>query len=123
MRLSDPLRPTLPSGQQALLIDGSAVPRLSIFPEDETMVEVVVMLRAYDASHSFTYDVYRHKCARTDLGALLHAYYLDPEMTLEAVFGWKPQPIVPATRATPTSRPVVMPAELAAELQAQLDII
>lgn len=123
MTLTDPLRPVLASGHPALLIDGSAVPRFSILPVDETNVELVLMLRAYDAAHGFTYGQHRHVCPTAAVGALLHRYFLDPEATIATLFAWVPQVSSGRTTAKPTQAHQPMSAEAAAALSANLDLI
>ena len=121
MHLTDPLRPVLASGHPALLIDGSAVPRLSVLPVDDLRTELVVMLRAPEAAHGYTYSQHRCLCDTAAIGALLQAYFLDPEAALEAMFGWKPQELF--SQAPAPVRRRAMSDEATADLAAQLDLI
>jgi len=122
MQLTDPLRPAFISGRPKLLLDGSAVPHLSIMPRTLTEVEIIVLLRDADAQHSFTYGQYTHVCAVSQVEPILQAYYLDPEALLRALFLWEPKRVAAPVRAPAPVRRAMSP-DAQAELASQLDLI
>jgi hypothetical protein len=90
MKLHDPLRPTI-AGHPALLLDGCAVPRLQIFPRDESTVEVAAMLRCEDGEgHRW----FKAAMPYALVAPMLYAYQNDPELTLKQFLSWEDKPVL-----------------------------
>ena len=113
MHLFAPERPEASPGRKALLIDGSAVPQVMVFPAEEpeypnyAFVNLAVMLRNYHDGGGFSYS-WREKVIRpVELGPFFILYENDPEKTLELYFGWKPQAVVNAKPKAQPSREAI----------------
>ena len=124
MQLFDPRRPEASPGRKALLIDGSAVPLISVFPVDNTnnsgpiTVELSVMVREYDSGELYSYTRKSHFIAIQHVATILLWYYDNPEAVLDNCFGWKPQ--VPSENMRAKREPLA--PEERQQLQAYLDL-
>jgi len=98
MKLFDAARPEASPGTKALLLEGSAVPHISVLPREDGTYDLSVHLRNYDAnerSYSF------HTTWIKDPTYFFDLYRNDPEAALLLVFGWtaKQPPTVRARAA------------------------
>lgn len=117
MNLFAPERPEASPGRKALLRDGSAVPQLSVFPGDVADTVVVsVMVRDYISGELYSYTQKQISFGTNFLPSFVREYAYDPEMALEAYFGWRAQ--------TPTAAKVRVSEEKATvrrEVQQYID--
>jgi len=87
MKMFDPQRPSVSSEQKALLLEGSAIPQISLSFLGET-VKLSVMVRDFSDTKNRTY-VYRHYfCPLTTVELVLRHYLEDPELALATYFNW-----------------------------------
>lgn len=92
MNIFAPERPEASPGRKALLLDGSAVPQLSVFPGDVADTVVVsVMVRDYTSGELYSYTQKQIAFAIDFLPRFVRTYAYDPETTLETYFGWRAQ--------------------------------
>lgn len=121
MELFSPDRPKLGNGLPVLLLDGSAVPMLTVMPnEDGNTAHVSVMLRNPSTNESFSYRYYETDIELAKLGMLFVNYKADPELTIEYYFGWKPQLRKEVLRH---SKPDRKPAVVSAQVQDMMDLL
>ena len=91
MHFFAPERPEASPAVKAWLLDGSALPVVTIQVKDPETVTLLVMLRNYAAGSSFTYKYHYIELKPTEVSAFFTSYIEDPEGTIEAHTGWKPQ--------------------------------
>lgn len=95
MHLYSTDRPEASPGRKALLLDGSAVPQVMIYPlDDHNRVMLSIMLREYEQGSGYSYKYYFLDMAGDDLEAFFLEYKADPEHTLELYFSWIPRVII-----------------------------
>jgi hypothetical protein len=111
MNLYDSERPTLTNGRPALLKALVAVPIIYIMPKEENgWVELSLMLPRNDANGGFGY--HHLDMALEELPIFFTKYRLDPELTIELYFNWKPEHRSTRSRVPepkPTPKPYVDP--------------
>lgn len=104
MHLFSPSRPRLPNGRPALLLEGSAVPVVSVVPRESgslDQIDLVLYLRNFDESAERAYS-YRNKTIETlQLYAFFADYIANPEATLLRYFDWKDQTTTTRHKAVP----------------------
>lgn len=118
MHLYSTDRPEVTTNRKALLLDGSAVPRVSVFPIEDGRVELLVFLREYNSGESYSYSAHTALMLCSDLDKFFFNYCRDPELVLEHYFHWKAQ--------APKPRPVlskVPEAIVKVQIQEYLDLI
>lgn len=99
MHLYDPERPQVAPhhGIPAILVDGSAVPQISVMPQEDGKMLLSCMLRNYDYNtrESYNYSYHTVEVTPDMLPGFFNAYGDNPEQTLLEYFGWRPQGIKP----------------------------
>lgn len=118
MNLYSPDRPEVTTNRKALLLDGSAVPRVSVFPIEDGRVELMVFLREHTSGENYSYSAHTILMLCSDLDKFFFNYSRDPELVLEHYFHWKAQ--LPTPRSTPSRAPE---AVVKAQIQEYLDLI
>ena len=108
MQLFSPDRPEASPGTKALLLDGSAVPSITLAPEGDDTFGVIVNLRNYAASGR-SYSQRSITLSGSVLLTFLKDFVNDPEATLEQYYDWMPQATEqmrqrPATQISPAMR-------------------
>lgn len=106
MHLFSAERPEASPGRKALLIDGSAIPALTIMPTIGNKVEISAHLRNYDSGESYAYSYHSIEVEMIELEGLFNWYYTDPEATLEHYFNWKPQAMTKKKAAVVVAKPL-----------------
>ena len=96
MHFFAPERPEASPGHKAILLDGSALPIVTVRVTEPEKVQLLLMLRNYAAGSNFTYSYHYIDLRPTEMSAFFTSYIEDPEGTIERHTGWKPQK---ATRA------------------------
>jgi hypothetical protein len=95
MPLYDPERPQVAPhhGIPAILVDGSAVPQISVMPQEDGKMLLSCMLWNYDYNtrESYNYSYHTVEVTPDMLPGFFNAYGDNPEQTLLDYFGWKPQ--------------------------------
>lgn len=90
MHMFAPERPNASPGQKALLIDGSAIPRILVTPQPNGYMCVAAMLNNYDAHGGYSWR--EREMHPFGLMTFFRAYAEDPEFALHHYFDWTPQP-------------------------------
>jgi hypothetical protein len=95
-------RPEASPGRKALLLDGSAVPQVMVFPSEKAdTITLTIFLRSYNESSGFSYSQFTVDITTNGLLKFMCSYRDDPESTLEGYFGWKPQVVVQSKPKSP----------------------
>jgi hypothetical protein len=84
-------RPEASPQNKAWLLDGSALPVITVRVQGPEAVQLLLMLRNYNAGSNFTYSYHYINLKPTELNAFFTSYIDDPEGTIERYAGWKPQ--------------------------------
>ena len=79
MHLYSSERPQITTDRPALLLDGSAVPHLSVMPEPSGLMAISVYLRNYSSGESYSYSLHQTRRLSAELGQFFWDYYNDPE--------------------------------------------
>lgn len=126
MNFFAPERPESSPGIKALLVDGSALPVVTVRVMDPERVQLLVMLRNYAAGSSFTYSYHYIDLKPTETSSFFASYIDDPEGTLERYCGWKPQAVNRSWSPNDTKKPQAARAPAAppsVELEAMSDLL
>ena len=86
-------RPEISPGQKALLLDGSAIPHITVTPLESGLFQLSTHLRNYSVNER-SYSYYTIEIDAIELGSFFGEYCRDPETTLWAYFNWRAQTIV-----------------------------
>lgn len=106
-------RPNIVNGRKALLIDGSAVPSVSVMPLPSGLMQLTVSLREYASGELYSYAQHHVEITIGSLEIFFENYLEDPERTLAHFFKWTPQS--PRYHAKPTITPEQLSAQAYAD--------
>jgi hypothetical protein len=104
MELYDPNRPRLTSnGTPKILLEGSAVPVVLVYPEDRNTARLSVFLRVLEPGADRMYRQHKTYLPFDLLGKFFKAYQENPEEVLRTYFDWQDR--VPSQRQTSQEKP------------------
>lgn len=93
------------AGFPALLIDGSAVPQITVMPQPDGKMLLSCMLHNYSTGEGYNYTYHYVEVDAHALPEFFTNYALDPELTIKTVFDWTPQSVKPMrTKPAPQRR-------------------
>ena len=123
MQLHSPERPTLRPDVPVILVDGSPVPHLMVWPLSEATVRITVPLRNYSTGASYAYSQHHVEIAAFDLASFLAAYHDDPEATFEHYFGWTPKKHFGTNEDRPARQVPILRGPPPAAVQEAMDLL
>ena len=125
MHFFAPERPEASPTIKAWLLDGSALPVVTIRVKDPDTVQLLIMLRNYTAGSNFTYSYSYLDLRPAELNTFFASYIDDPEGTIERHTGWKPQRATKSWNPNDFKKSLAVKAkpEPSAEDKALLDLL
>jgi hypothetical protein len=111
MHLYSPERPEASPSNPALLVDGSAVPQITVMPQADGKMLLSCMLRNYNTNESFNYSYHVVELEPAWLPTFFMDYASDPEATIKRHFGWEPQGARPMRTKPNAARATVADAQ------------